>query len=368
MSELYALPDHEVIESLIPGIKNNFLTDAAAVELIRTKPGLVPVAINPAGSGSVYFADLGDYPYREWQFMYTVSRLAECGQIGQSFQTDLAVLRHKDLLGSFVEPSGFIFHISRCGSTLTGKALARIPNHVVINQGGPLQRGFWAVITQEWQQPAVPTGDVLTMLRNLIYLMARPRQAQQNTSFVKFISWNTLYMDLIQTAFPTVPCLFLYRNPVEVIASVFRETTAVLWAKDHAPAQAAFLTSTAANTVSAMDPVLFLAKCYARYFRQALGAPNNLSVLNYLHLSRSSFPDILLRGLDLRPEVEAVSQMLEQFDFHAKDDTNSAKFVNDSAAKRGALPQQAKDMIDRECGELVAQLDRAAHNLFAAAN
>ena len=41
--------------------------------------------------------------------------------------------------------------------------------------------------------------------------------------FVKFDSWNTLDLALIRRAFPDVPWIFLYRDPVEVIVSHMRQ-------------------------------------------------------------------------------------------------------------------------------------------------
>src|SRR5207237_7353188 len=41
--------------------------------------------------------------------------------------------------------------------------------------------------------------------------------------FIKFDSWSTLDIDVIAEAFPAVPWIFLYREPVEVIVSHMRK-------------------------------------------------------------------------------------------------------------------------------------------------
>jgi len=369
MTALYALPDHEVVRSLIPSLGNACLDDETAVARIRRTPGAVPIAIDPEtehdGGGKVIWADLGDYPFREWQFMYTIQSLAESGAIGDAFMTDFSILQDDRILADPIAPSGFLFHISRCGSTLTAKALARLPEHVVINQGGPLQRGFWATITRDWTREAEASPENLKAFRNLVLAMTRRRQPEQSRAFVKFISWNTLYMDFAMKAFPDVPALFLYRDPVEVIASVLRETTAVLWAKGRR--QAGFLTGLDWERTKAMGDVEYLARCFARYLKLADEEGERIAVVDYASINPANFPAMLARGFDYEPDKADLAAMLEQFEFHSKDDTDKQAFRADSAEKRASMPESDKRVVADICGGLVDRLGRSPANLFARA-
>ncbi len=371
MTALYALPDHEVVAELIPGIGNTCLSADEAVERIRAVPGMVPVAIDPesesGGKGKVLWADIGDHPFREWQFMYTVQALSQAGQIGENFVTDFDILLDDRILADPIEPEGFMFHISRCGSTLSAKALARSPRHVVINQGGPLQRGFWATITKDWTKEAEASEENLHAFRNLVLAMTRRRRPEQCRAFVKFISWNTLYMDFAMQAFPQVPALFLYRNPVEVIASVLRETSAILWAKGRR--QAGFLTGGDWQATAEMGNVEYLSLCFRRYLELALEtASPRVSHVNYTQINPANFPAMLSRGLDFDPGEEELALMLEQFQFHSKDDSDKQQFKADSAEKRASMPDEDKALVAEICGDLVARLDRSPANLFARAS
>lgn len=366
MKALYALPDHEVVADLIPGILEKRLATEEAIARIRATPGMVPVAIDPegeAGEGAVLWADIGDHPFREWQFMYTIEKLSQDGLIGEAFTTDFAILQDDRILADPIEPDGFLFHISRCGSTLTAKALARSPRHVVINQGGPLQRGFWATITRDWTREAEASPENLKAFRNLVLAMTRRRQPEQVHAFVKFISWNTLYMDFAMRAFPQVPALFLYRDPVEVIASVLRETSAVLWAKGRR--QAGFLIGDDWRETQEMGDVEYLARCFAHYLEVAEQASGHVALVNYTDISPASFPIMLVRGLSFRPDEEELALMLDQFRFHSKDDSDKQAFKVDSAEKRASMPDEDKRLVAQICGDLVARLDRSASNLFA---
>ena len=367
LQAIYALPDHEVIGTLLPDSLSRRLETEEALARIAEVPGLVPVAIDPGHSddkdAKVLWADLGDHPFREWQFLFTVRHLAEGGQINDAFHTDIAILADDRVVNGGLKPSGFIHHISRCGSTLAAKALARAPQHVVITQGGPLQRGFWAYLTDDWRKPLEATPAALRMFRNLIEAMTRPRRPGQAVAFVKSISWNVLYAEFFAAAYPDVPALFLYRDPVEVIASVMNETTAVLHAKGSREAE--FLTGRAVADTAEMSDVEYLAACYARYFQTVVSSKlPNLTWLNYTDLKPDRFADIVARGLSFKPPAEIVDTMLAQFQFHSKDDSDSAKFKGDSEEKRKAMCEADKAIIRSICGAYLEDLDRAPRNLF----
>jgi hypothetical protein len=110
-------------------------------------------------------------------------------------------------------PAGFIFHLSRCGSTLLTQMLARLPQHVVLSEPSPVNDLLW---------PAVTFGDEaqrVTWLRWLLSVLGRRRHPDERRLFVKFDSWQTLDLPLIRAAFPNVPWIFVYRDPAAILAS-----------------------------------------------------------------------------------------------------------------------------------------------------
>lgn len=364
MTAIYALPDHEVVSDLLPGILHRHLDDQAAAAQIAANPGLVPVAIDHERA-RVLWADLGDQPYREWQFLFTVQRLAQEGAIAQAFTSNAALLLNDGLAQDGIAPSGFIFHVSRCGSTLLAKSLARLDANVVVNQGGPLQRGFWALATDDWRKPLDATPENLRMFRNLVLAMTRRRAPGQERAFVKFISWNALYAQFVLRAFPGVPCLFLYRDPVEVIASVMKETTAALVAKG--TLEADFLAGCAPGGSAPMSGVEYLAHCYAHYFRTMLGIDDQcLHYLNYTAIKQEKLAAILSRGLGFQPDDADLATMAAQFRYHSKDDSDKQAFRADSEEKQAALTLAERRLVGEICGDLVEKLDKSSGNLFAA--
>ncbi len=362
---LYALPDHEVMENLLPGIRDRYLSSDQAVERILNHPGMVPVAVNPLGNGLVYFADIGDTPLLEWKYIYTIERLAQENGVGEIFSTDLDILLRDDLVFDYVPIKGLVFHVSRCGSTLFTKALARSPRNLVINQGGPLQEGFWAAITDQWRHPPEINERNIRMLQNLVRLMARRRRPEHEHGFVKFISWNIIYVDLICAAFPEASALYLYRNPVEVIANVLQETTAVLRSKGDLHARA--LTGLQPQDTVNMSNFEFLAHCYANYFNVVLNksATTGLHLVNYEQLKHlDAFADILQRGFKLEPDKLELARMQKQYRYYSKDDTDTTLFTGDIDNMLDILPACDKQLIKRVCNEGLTGLDASDRNLF----
>ncbi len=115
-----------------------------------------------------------------------------------------------------LEPSGFVFHMSRCGSTLLSQVLAASPASRVISEPGPLDAALRA--------GGRPAGDPLRArwLRTMLGMLGQPVSAQEQHYYLKFDSWHSRNMPLIRRCYPQVPWVFLMRDPVEVIVSHLR--------------------------------------------------------------------------------------------------------------------------------------------------
>jgi hypothetical protein len=114
-----------------------------------------------------------------------------------------------------LRPTGFVFHMSRCGSTLISQMLAASPENVVLSEAGPID----AVLRMSFRDPAVTEAQRAQWLRRLVGILAWRRHPAEKNVFIKFDCWHTLFLPLIQRAFPGVPWIFAYREPIEVLAS-----------------------------------------------------------------------------------------------------------------------------------------------------
>ena len=112
-----------------------------------------------------------------------------------------------------IEPTAFIFHSSRCGSTLFSQLAAALPGTIVISEAPPIDQVLRA---------SAPEAQRAAWLRSILSALGQPRRGGERHLFVKFDAWHVIDFSLIRRAFPDVPCVFLYRQPAEVIASQMR--------------------------------------------------------------------------------------------------------------------------------------------------
>lgn len=112
-----------------------------------------------------------------------------------------------------IAPTGFIFHISRCGSTLVSQMLAALEQNIVLSEPPLID----AILRLQ-----IPDEQKIEWLKWLVNVFAQPRNNEKHF-FIKFDSWSTLDLALIKRAFPAVPWIFMYRNPIEIIVSHKRQ-------------------------------------------------------------------------------------------------------------------------------------------------
>jgi hypothetical protein len=150
-------------------------------------------------------------------FDQTVSRLVS-RPFNRVFrrQTDVGVLQDWADRRPGLPPDGFIFHMSRCGSTLVAQMLAARSDSVVLSEPAP----FDAML----RPPAsIKQPQHIQWLQALVSAMGQPRIGSERHFFIKLDCWHILDLSLIRRAFPAAPWIFLYREPRQVMASHLRQ-------------------------------------------------------------------------------------------------------------------------------------------------
>ena len=174
-----------------------------------TLVGWTPVRVDGRGDSAVVdWCRTDGVPFDDPTFDQTVQRcFRHPFRLLFRHRTDMEELRRFAETHPGLPPAGFVFHMSRCGSTLVSRMLAACPEHLVVAEAGPLD----SVLRDETGQPV--------RLRWMMAALGQQRDARQRRLFVKFDSWSALHLPLVRRAFPDVPWLFLFRDPVEVLVS-----------------------------------------------------------------------------------------------------------------------------------------------------
>ncbi|MGH6614350.1 sulfotransferase [Sphingomonas sp.] len=137
------------------------------------------------------------------------------------------LMRYRTPLSNFAQgapteglpvPNGFVFHLSRCGSTLVAQMLAAMDDTVVASEPSPLDDVIqWARLRAD-----VPVEIRVNIVRAMVGALGRDRTGEARHYVVKLDCWHTLELPLLRRAFPDTPWVFLYRDPVEILVSHMR--------------------------------------------------------------------------------------------------------------------------------------------------
>jgi hypothetical protein len=195
-----------------------------------------------------------------------------------------------------LDPSGFIFHMSRCGSTLAAQMLAARTDCIVLSEPAP----FDSLLRPSDPAHPVDPAQHVRWLRALVSAMGQARTGDERHFVVKLDCWHTLSLALIRKAFPSVPMVFLYREPRAVLASHLRQRgvqtvpgllDSRLFGIDFAEAVA-------------MPAPVYCARVLGAIC-EAASLDENLCLVNYAQLPDAMFETILPR---FRMPLSAVSQ------------------------------------------------------------
>ncbi|MCU1749463.1 sulfotransferase family protein [Pseudomonas sp. 6D_7.1_Bac1] len=128
-------------------------------------------------------------------------------------QTPLQALSDWQAISPGLAPSAFIFHASRCGSTLISQMLAQLDNHIVISEPPPLD-----ALLRSTLPPTVRNAAI----RGLLSAYGQPRRGVEQHLVIKLDAWNIGELKRLRECFPETPWLFVYRDPLEIAVSHLR--------------------------------------------------------------------------------------------------------------------------------------------------
>lgn len=272
-------------------------------------------------------------------------------------QTPIEILAQARAALDCVPPSGFIFHMSRCGSTLISQMLAALPRNIVISEASPID----SILNAPWRNPALTEEERLAWFQWIVTALGQKRNREEEHFFIKFYSSHALHLPLIHRAFPGVPWIFVYRDPLEVMVSHHRNPSGQLLPRLSDP-RLGDLDQAAAWEFS---PDEHCARALARICAAAL---ENLGTGPGLLISYRELPgvvaDSLLNSFHLRVTEAELERMQRASRFSAKDP--SLMFADDSAAKQRDATDEIRQLANRWLRPLYDRLEiaRAARDKF----
>ncbi len=303
------------------------------------------------GEPLVDWCDFGERPLAEPFFAQTVATtLQHPYPLLFRQQTPLASLTQLASIRPGLSPSGFIFHWSRCGSTLVAQMLAALPGHVVISEAETIS----TVLNGSWRHAGITDDQRIAWLQGLLHAYGQRRRGDEERFFVKFDSWDVLDLPLLRRAFPQTPWIFLYRDPVEVFVSHSRYTSGRMVPT---PVETARLGLDLASAAG-MAPEEYWAHALTAFGEAALSAlPDPLGrVIAYRQLPEA-VETVVASHFGLTPSSAEREIMRGVAAFDAKLPTQ--KFADDSALKQSEADETLRRLATAGLGATYSRLERA---------
>jgi hypothetical protein len=314
--------------------------------------GWLPIAIGFDASPAV----LPDAPVRWMEFgaerlrgpffEHDILRRRTASPRAREAETDLLALIRAGSRLPPVDPAGFIFHVSRCGSIVIANALRTAERTVVLSEPQP--------VASLLLRTAYPVGPYLrarwdalrrTALPALFALSARYRTGEPEQVVVKFPSVNILDLAAIRRYWPRVPCLVVIRDPVEVMVANRTGRGWMSWKDTPTRARELFRWADTPEAIEAMSREEFGARVLAAFLEAAMaGVDSGCMVLDYENLSEARVRDVAAHfGMEL-PGSDRLRPVLNAY---AKDPAGRRHHLDDRAAKRRLAGRELLDAAQK---------------------
>lgn len=222
--------------------------------------------------------------------------------------------------GPAIPPSAFVFHASRCGSTLLSQMLAGLPQCVVLSEP-PVIDDFLI------RYGAAPPEIAVPGLRRLLRALGQQRHGETHF-IIKLDSWHLPHLPLLRAAFPETPFWFLYREPHAILESHRRQRGPQMVPGLVLPAE--FGANLAPGDLDG-----WCARVIAHLYEHALAHAGELRLLDYRQLP-SIVWDALLGELGIDCTPQQLAAMRGRAGFHAK--SAGAPFAGDPPASTTTAP------------------------------
>jgi len=296
------------------------------------------------GRPGLLWMEMRDVDLAEPFFQQTVDRLRSEHPDRRELFTEFDTLVQLEKTFDSVAPTGFIFHSSRCGSTLLANACRALAGAIVLSEPPALDKLVARFITDTGEQDTkAPVYSVF--LRAAVNALAQRRTGQERHLFVKFACCSTSQIERIRRIWPSVPWVFLYRDPVETIVSNLRNRPSWLMDEDHR-VLASIIDSTP-EAVAKMSAEELCARSIGSFFATAHRVANDRALLlNYNQLSTAEISNVL-NFFGIEPAAAEMETIARQSQVYSKAASGARAFVADAETKQQLATGIIREMAAR---------------------
>ena len=314
--------------------------------------GWMPVdAVVVDGRPGLAWMDMSGVSLAEPFFQQTVDKLKAEDPNRQELFTEFGTLIQLEKTFDSVSPSGFIFHSSRCGSTLLANACRAIDAAIVLSEPPAVDKLIARFITDVDQNRTKETLYSI-FLRAVVSALGQKMTGVEQHLFMKFTCCSVSQIERIRRIWPNVPWVFLYRDPVETIVSNMQNLPTWLQDEDHRVL--ASITGTSPDEVAGMTKEELCARAVSSFFRTAWKAHrvanDRALLLNYNQLTLTEIANVL-EFFGIKPAATEMETIARQTQKYSKAASGERAFVGDVEAKQLAATDLVRKMAERWAAE-----------------
>lgn len=258
-------------------------------------------------------------------------------------------VRALDYLGEGLYPSGLIFHVSRCGSTLLSNGLRAIRDTVVISEAQPINEAVAALSASDSRRGsgvAAKAADHGHFLRGIVRAYGQRRSGAEKALVIKFSSWNLLHIAAIRKLWPDVPCVIITRDPLEVAVSCLSDYPGWMrWKVKPFIAQAVF--GWDPDDIESMTDHAYCARALGELFNAAASAAHEgCRIIDYRDIDSSSIIETA-RLFGISPGTEDLHCIDKSLSIYSKDIVGKRVFVDDAELKQAKVTAELRNEIQK---------------------
>ena len=282
-------------------------------------------------------------------FQQTVDRLRAEQPGREEHFTEFDTLVHLEKSFDSVPPTGFIFHSSRCGSTLLANACRAIHHSIVLSEPPAVDKLVARFITDVDNNG---TKELLysIFLRATVAALGQRRTGNNRHLFIKFACCSVSQIERIRRIWPKVPWVFNYRDPVETIVSNMQNLPTWLQDEDHRVLAA--IVNASNVEVAGMSKEELCARSIAAFYTTAHRVANDRALLlNYDQLSPAEVAN-MLEFFGVSPTAAEMETIASQSRIYSKAMPAAARaFVADAKVKQSLATDLIREMAQRWANE-----------------
>lgn len=367
----------------------HFWDDYECLEDLLSEPGQIEQNIEPQQlknwtpielylskkDRAVAWLDLEETRFTDKMSAYTVCRSWQNQNKPQPVWTNVDLLTKLQNISPGLKPKGFIFNVSKCGSTLLARMLLSLPKNLVISEDTVINKCLMPndLMTEV---DGFPDAYKIELFKGLISALGQPRLGLEENYIIRFSPKNVLELPFIKQVYPDVPWIFLYRDPVEVVVSdlVDRDSykdiselvrqvlnlsainlTKISPKHTHLAKQ---ILDFSASEITQMSDEEFLARRNGIYSQMPVHFfDKNALLINYNQLLSPSGLHQVLDRFQIKASDAEIATMLESLQVYSKDNLRQQTYQDDRANKQKMTSQKVRNFVDKWAMEPYLKLE-----------